>query len=431
MNIYNSKKEIKHIFRSLENRNYSLFFAGQSISLIGTWMTQIASSWLVYRLTNSALLLGIVGFASQFPTFLFASFAGVIADRWNRHRIMIITQLLSMIHSFILAFLVMSDIITIYQIILLNIFQGLVNAIDLPARQSFIVEMVEKKEDLANAIALNSSMFNGARLIGPSIAGILIAAYGEGLCFLIDGFSFLAVIFALSAMKIIPRKIFKNNTHVFQELKDGFNYAFSFKPIRAIILLLALVSLMGMPFTVLMPVFAKNIFHGGPHTLGFLICASGIGALAGAIYLAWRKSIIGLEKIIVLSTIIFGFSLITFSLSRFFLLSIILMLSVGFGMMVSMASCNTILQTIVDDDKRGRVMSLYTMAFMGMVPLGSLLAGVLADMIGAPNTLIIGGCCIIGGVFFFAKKLSILRDLLHPVYIKKGVIKTVEVLENV
>lgn len=421
----NAATSLKLIFRALQHRNYRLFFSGQSISLIGTWMTRIATSWLVYRLTNSAFLLGVVGFSGQIPTFLLASFAGVLTDRWNRHHILVVTQILAMIQSFALATLTLTGIITVWHIILLSIFQGLINAFDVPARQSLVVEMVEKREDLGNAIALNSSMFNGARLLGPSIAGILISAVGEGMCFLLDGISYLAVIASLLVMKITPRKTETPNSNVLQGLKEGFSYAFPFAPIRSILLLIGLVSLVGMPYTVLMPVFAKEILRGGPHTLGFLMGASGIGALVGAIYLASRRSVLGLEKNIALAASIFGIGLIAFSLSRVLWLSLALMLLTGFGLMMQMASSNTVLQTIVDDDKRGRVMSFYAMAFMGTAPFGSLLAGGLASRMGAPNTLIIGGVCCMLGSLIFASRLSILREMIRPIYVRMGIIPEV------
>ena len=413
---------LRLIFRALSHRNYRLFFGGQSISLIGTWMQQIAMSWLVYRLTHSAFLLGVVGFTGRIPTFLFAPLAGVLVDRWSRHRLLVITQILSTIQALILAFLVLTGMITVWHIIFLSLFLGFVNAFDVPVRQSFVVDMVEKEEDLGNAIALNSSMGTSARLFGPSIAGILIAAVGEGMCFLLNGLSFLAVIAALLAMKIPRRKREIQNRQVIQGLKEGFSYAFGFAPIRSLLLLLGLVSLMGMPYQVLMPIFAGKILHGGPHTLGFLMAASGCGALAGTIYLASRKSVLGLGRIIVISSSLFGIGLIAFSLSRVFWLSFLLMLLTGSGMMVQMASTNTVLQTIVEEDKRGRVMSFYAMAFMGMVPFGSLLAGSLANNMGAPYTVMIGGIACIFGSVMFAKKLPSLRKIARPVYVEKGII---------
>lgn len=413
---------LKLIFRALSHRNYRLFFGGQGISLIGTWMQQIAMSWLVYRLTDSALLLGVVGFTSRIPTFLLASLAGVLADRWNRHRVLVITQTLSMIQAMILAILVLTGAIAVWHIIFLSLSLGLINALDIPTRQSFVVDMIEKREDLGNAIALNSSIVNGARLIGPSVAGMLIATLGEGMCFLLNGLSFIAVIFALLAMKITPKKREAQSSKVFQGLKEGFSYAFGFAPIRSVLLLLGLVSLMGMPFTVLMPIFAEKILHGGPQALGFLSGATGVGAIAGSIYLASRKSVLGLGRIIVISSNLFGIGLIGFSLSRLFWLSLLMMLLTGFGMMVEMASSNTVLQTIVEEDKRGRIMGFYTMAFMGMVPFGSLLAGTLANNIGAPNTVMIGGVACILGSLLFAKKLPSLRRITRPIYVEKGII---------
>jgi MFS family permease len=414
---------LKLAFRALSHRNYRLFFGGQGISLIGTWMQQIAMNWLVYRLTHSAFLLGLVGFSSRIPTFVFASFAGVLADRWNRHRALVVTQTFSTVQALILAALVLTGTIGIWHVILLSFSLGFINAFDIPIRQSFVVDMIERREDLGNAIALNSSLVNGARLVGPSVAGLLIATLGEGICFLLNGISFLAVIVALLAMRIKqPDRSEKKNPNVLRGLQEGFCYAFGFAPIRSILLLLALVSLMGMPYMVLMPIFAGKILHGGPRAFGFLLGASGSGALIGALYLASRRSVLGLGKIIVIASGFFGIGLIVFSLSRVFWLSLLSMLLTGFGMMVQMASSNTILQTIVEEDKRGRVMSFYTMAFMGMVPFGSLLAGSLANMIGAPNTVMVGGiACILGSVLF-AKKLATLREMARPIYIEKGIL---------
>lgn len=413
----------KNIFRSLKYRNYRLFFCGQSISLIGTWIQRIAVPWLVYDLTGSVFLLGVVGFAGQIPTFLLAPFAGVLIDRWNRYIILIITQILAMIQSLILAFLVIDKSIEVWEIILLSIFLGCINAFDMPARQSFVVDMIEKKEDLGNAIALNSSMVNGARLIGPSLAGILISITGEGTCFLLNGISYVFVIIFLLMMRIAPRKVVVQTTQVLQGIKDGYNYTFGFGPIRYIILLLALVSLMGMPYTVLMPVFAKTILHGGSHTFGFLMGASGIGALIGAIYMASRKSVLGLIKMVPLFAAVFGLGLILFSFSHLFLISMALMVVIGLGMLMQMTSSNTILQTIVDDDKRGRVMSFYTMAFMGTAPFGSLLAGMLASKIGVANTIMIGGASCILGAIVFAKELPKLKKMIRPIYIRLGILK--------
>ena len=411
--------------RALRHRNYRLYFGGQGISVIGTWMTRVATSWLVYRMTHSALLLGLVGFAGQIPTFIFAPFAGVWVDRLNRHRVLVVTQTLAMLQSLTLAALVFGNIITVWQIIWLGAFQGLTNAFDMPARQAFVVQMVEDKQDLGNAIALNSSMVNLARLIGPSVAGVLIAVVGEGYCFLIDGISYIAVIVSLAAMRALPLQTFPKSAGVFSELKEGLQYVVRFSPVRSILLLLALISLFGMPYTVLMPVFAARVLNGGAHTLGFLMAASGVGALAGAVALATRRSVRGLGRMISISAAIFGIGLMSFSQSRVLWFSLILLFIAGFGMMTQMASSNTILQTIVPDEKRGRVMSYYTMAFVGMAPFGSLLAGSLADRIGAPMTVLISGALCMIGAAWFATRLKGLRQLIRPIYIKLGIIQEI------
>ena len=390
-------------------------------------MQQIAMSWLVYQLTNSALLLGVVGFSSQIPIFLFASIAGVYADRWNRHRILIVTQTLAMIQALILAFLTLIGAIQVWHIIILSIFLGVINAFDMPTRQSFIVELIEKAEDLGNAIALNSLMFNGARLVGPAVAGILIGILGEGVCCLINGISFLGIVFALTAIKVPVRmKVVRASRRIWQDLREGYSYAFGFAPIRYILLQLGLMSFMGMSYTVLLPIFAKDILHGGPHTLGFLMAASGIGALTGSIYLASRQTILGLGRFIAYTSAIFGIGIIAFSLSKMLILSFLMMFITGFGMIVQMASSNTILQSIVEEDKRGRVMSIYTTAIIGMAPLGNLFAGSLASWIGAPNTFIISGIACIIGSLIFAMKLPQIRKEVRPIYIKMGIISGIE-----
>jgi len=413
------------VVRALRHRNYRLFFGGQSISLIGTWMTRIATSWLVYRISGSALLLGVVGFAGQIPTFLLAPFAGVWVDRWNRHRVLVVTQVLAMLQSFALAWLTLANRITVWDVIWLGAFQGLVNAFDMPGRQAFVVEMVDDRRDLSNAIALNSSMVNMARLIGPSVAGVVIAAVGEGYCFLIDAISYLAVIASLLAMKLLPQGVKRSAGGMWSELKDGWFYVSRSAPIRSILLLLALISLVGMPYSVLMPIFAGNILHGGPHTLGFLMGASGVGALTGAIILAARKSVLGLGRLVAFSAAAFGFGLATFSQSRWLWLSFLLMFVTGYGMMQQMAASNTILQTIVDEDKRGRVMSYYTMSFMGMAPFGSLLAGGVASRYGAPATLLVSGLCCIVGAVWFVLQLKSIRSAVRPIYTQLGIIPEV------
>jgi MFS family permease len=396
---------LKLILRAFKYRNYRLFFGGQSVSLIGMWMQSIAMSWLIYRLTNSAMLLGLIGFVNQIPAFILSPIAGVYADRWNRRFMLICTQGLLMLQALTLAFLVLSGMVAVWHLLALAFFSGLVNAFDAPARQSFVVDMIEQKEDLGNAIALNSAIFNGSRLIGPSLAGILIAATGEGVCFLLNGLSYIAIIAALRAMSITPKAHAVQKAHVLMDLKDGFSYVYNHIPIRSLLLLVALVSLVGMPYVVLMPIIAKEVLQGGPSTLGFLMAGSGIGALTGALTLASRRDYSGAGRLIPIAAAIFGTGLIAFSFSRVFIYSFMLMMMSGFGLMVQMALSNTSLQTTVDDDKRGRVMSFYTMAFMGMAPFGSLLAGVLAHRIGAPNTLLLGGIACIAGAVLCARNI--------------------------
>ncbi len=408
-NMTNQAKGLKFVLRALRYRNYRLFFSGQAISLIGTWMQSIATSWLVYQLTKSELLLGVFAFAGQVPAFFAAPFGGIVADRFRRHRALVITQVLSMLQAFALAFLYMTNRINVEWIIALTVFMGLINAFDIPIRQSFVLELIEDRQDLVNAIALNSSIFNGARLIGPSIAGIVIAAFGEGTCFLINGVSYIAVIAALLAMKIPYEEIKKHNGHVLTGLKEGFNYTFGFPPLRSILLLLCLIGLV--PFQVLMPVFANKILHGESHTYGFLIGFLGLGAFLGAIYLASRRNVKGMGKVIVLGGILFGIGIIAVSLTWILWLALLLMIIAGFGMMVSMAASNTMLQTIADDDKRGRVMSFYTMSFMGTAPLGSLLGGWMAQGIGVPNTYLLSGICCMLGSLWFASKLPHLPQI--------------------
>ncbi|MDZ7959895.1 MAG: MFS transporter [Aulosira sp. DedQUE10] len=415
----------KLLLPALKSKNYRLFFAGQGISLIGTWMTQLATVWLVYSLTNSPLMLGVVGFTSQIPSFFLAPFGGVFVDRFSRYRTLIGTQIMAMIQSLTLAILALTGVIQVWHIIALSLFQGFINALDAPARQAFVPELVERREDLANAIAINSTMINGARLIGPAIGGLLIARVGAGYCFLIDGLSYIAVIAALLAMTIKPWKVSVSLANPLQQVKDGFVYAFSFPPIRAILLLSALVSLMGLQNTILVPIFAEEILKGGAEALGFLMAASGVGALAGGIYLATRQTILGIGKLIAIAPAILGVGLIAFSFSQFLPLSLFTMLFVGLGTILQIAASNTFLQTIVEEDKRGRLMSLYTMSFLGMIPVGNLLGGFLASRIGAPNTLIIDGiACIIGSIFFY-KQLPALKRLVIPIYEQKGIVKTV------
>lgn len=378
--------------------------------------------WLVYRLTSSPFLLGVVGFATQLPMFVLSPFAGVLSDRWDRRRTIIITQILSMIQALILAALTLTGNIAVWHIIALGAFLGCVNTLDIPSRQSFVVEMVEKRENLGNAIALNSLMFNVARLIGPSIAGIVIGMANEGVCFLINGISYLAAIFALLAIKVKPRVSQAGASHIVEDLKEGFSYVSGFVPIRIILSLLSIVSLLGMSYMVLMPVFAKDILKGGPSTFGFLMAATGIGALIATVYLAMRKSVLGLARLIPVFASIFSFGLIVFSVSRTLWFSSLVLAVTGFGIMAHMAASNIILQTIVDEDKRGRVMSFYSMAFIGVAPFGSLLAGSLAARIGATNTLIAGGVICVAASLAFWGKLPLLRKAIHPIYREMGII---------
>ncbi len=413
-----------HAWRALRHRNFKLFFAGQSISLIGTWMTRVATSWLVYRLTGSALLLGVVGFAGQIPTFLLAPFAGVLVDRLNRRKMLVWTQALAGLQSLALAGLTLAKVITIHEVIWLSVLQGLINAFDMPGRQAFLIQMVEDKEDLGNAIALNSSMVNVARLIGPALAGFVIAGVGEGYCFLIDGISYLAVIASLLMMRVNIAQARRAATSMLEQLKEGWTYVRGFPPVRTILLLFALISLMGMPFMVLMPIFASDVLHGGPHTLGFLLGASGVGALISAISLALRKTVRGLTTMIQISAALFGVGLICFGLSRTLLLSMLLMVVVGFGMMQGLAASNTVIQTLVPEDKRGRVMSYYTMAFVGMAPFGSLLAGGLAHRMGAPHAVMITGAFCLAGSLWFTTQLKSIRKIMRPIYVEMGIIRS-------
>jgi MFS family permease len=418
--------------RALQSRNYRLFFGGQSLSLIGTWMTRIGTSWLVYRLTGSAVLLGFVSFSGQIPAFFLAPIAGVWVDRWDRHRTLVVTQVASMLQSLALAVLALSGVIKVWEIVLLALAQGVINAFDMPARQAFVVQMVDRREYLGNAIALNSSMVNAARLIGPALAGMLIAAAGEGYCFLVDSFSYIAVIVSLVLMNIAGESIPRENQRLHEELWEGWRYVVDSIPIRSILSLLAVASLVGMPYTVLMPIFASKVLRGDAHTLGFLMAATGVGALAGALSLAIRKTVLGLGRLIIIASMLFGASLMAFASSHVLLMafasshvlwiSLLILPVTGFGMMQLMASSNTILQTVVEDEKRGRVMAFYSMAVMGMTPFGSLLAGSLAAHIGAQRTILFGGAlCMLAGLWF-ASKLPAIRAVVRPTYVRLGII---------
>jgi len=412
------------MMRALSHRNYRLFFAGQSLSLVGTWMTRLTVSWLVWRLSHSVAMLGMVGFAGQIPTFLFAAFAGVWVDVADRYRVLLMTQVFAMIQSFVLAALALSGTIQVWHILVLQLIQGTINAFDIPARQSFMVDIVDDRKDLPNAIALNASMVNGARLIGPSLAGLLIAWVGEGWCFFADGVSYLAVIASLLAMRLTRRPHPGERKGVWQELADGFHYAAGFAPIRSILLLLALMSLAGMPYTVLLPDIVTHTLHGGAHTLGFMMGAVGCGALVGAMYLVSRTSVLGLGRLIPVAAALFGASLVGFACSQQVWLSLGLMFMAGIGFMVHMAASNTIIQTIVREEMRGRVMAFYAMAFMGMAPFGSLLAGAVAARIGSAVTIMGGGAICLLGAAVFRCHLPALRERIRPIYVERGILPT-------
>ena len=413
---------LSHAWRALRHRNFQLFFAGQTISLIGTWMTRLATSWLVYRLTRSALLLGVVSFSGQIVAFALGPFAGVWVERLNRRKLLVWTQAAAAVQSLALAALTLANVITIGEIIALTAFQGLINAFDMPARQSFLVQMVEDRRDLSNAIAINSSMANGARLIGPAIAGIVIAIAGEGWCFLIDGASYFAVIASLLMMRIHATEIPRHTASMFAQMREGWDYVSQFQPIRTILALFCLTSLMGWPYSVLLPVFAGQVLHGGPHTLGWLTGASGAGAFLSAVSLALRKSVLGLTRMLQIASATLGTALILFGLSHTLGLSLLLMVFAGFGLIQCAAVSNTIIQTLVPEDKRARAMSYYTMAFFGSAPFGSLLAGALAHRIGAPHAVMVTGVCCLAGSLWFTLKAPNLREIMRPIYLRMGLL---------
>jgi MFS family permease len=392
------------MLRALRHRNFQLFFSGQLISLIGTWMDNIAEGWLVYRLTHSSLLLGIATFAGQIPVFLCAPVGGMIADRWDRRKVVIGTQTASMVLAFILAGLTLARMVTVWEVIFLAACMGMVNAVDIPTRQAFLMEMVGR-DDLMNAIALNSSMFNAARVVGPSIAGLLVAWKGEGWCFFANGISYIAVIAGLIAMKVERKTREGHVGSPLEHIAEGFRFARKTAPIRAILLLTALVSLLATPYVVLMPIFAARILHGNARTLGVLMGATGVGAMTGALVLAARSDIRGLGRWVAIACAGFGTALILFSFSRRYLISVALLVPVGFCVMVQMASSNTLIQSMVPDRLRGRIMSIYSMMFMGMMPVGALLSGALAERIGAPWTVAMGGIGAIAGAIIFGRKL--------------------------
>lgn len=404
------------MFRAFRYRNYRLFFFGQGLSLVGTWTQQVALSWLVYQLTGSTLLLGTVAFCNQIPMLFLGPFSGVVADRFDRKRLLLWTQGMAMVQAFVLAALVLARIIEPWEIIALSIVMGTINAFDIPIRQSFVIAMVENRDDLGNAIALSSAMFNCARFIGPSIAGILISAFGEGICFLVNGISFLAVLAALQAIRVAKKQGRRKNGRVLGEFREAVVYAVRFEPIIAVLAMLAVFALAGAPYMVLMPAFAKDILHGNANTYGLLMSSSGLGAIAGTLYLASRRNAHGLIKVIPMAVGIFALALAAFALSHTFTLCALFVFFTGFSMMTHVASSNTIIQTVVDEDKRGRVMSLYAMSFMGVMPFGSLLAGSLAAKIGVQDTLIAGAALCVLGAAVFSSRLPRLGRILQPVF---------------
>ena len=386
-------------------------------------MTRLATSWLVYRLTHSALLLGVVSFSSQIVAFALGPIAGVWVERLDRRKLLVWTQAGGSVQSLALAALTLTHLITLWEIIALSALQGLINAFDMPGRQSFLVQMVDDRNDLGNAIAINSSMNNGARLVGPAIAGLVIAAVGEGWCFFIDGVSYFAVIVSLLVMRITPRSDRRHASRMIEQMREGWDYVRTFRPVRTILLLFALTSLMGYPYTVLLPVFAAQTLHGDAHTLGWLTGASGVGALASALSLAWRKTVVGLTRLLRASAAVLGGALILFGLSHTLWLSLVLMVFAGFGLIQIASASNTIIQTLVAEDKRARVMSYYTMTFFGAAPIGSLLAGMFAERFGAPATVIVTGIVCLGGAVWFTIQLPALRAVMRPIYIEMGLIR--------
>jgi len=421
---------ISHAWRALRHRNFQLFFFGQSISVIGNWMTRLATSWLVYRLTHSVLLLGVVSFAGQIVSFLLGPFAGVWVERLNRRKLLVTTQAFAAVQSLALAALTLAHVITLWEIIALIAMQGIINAFDMPGRQSFLVQMVDDRTDLSNAIAINSSMANGARLIGPAIAGLVIAAWGEGWCFLLDGLSYFAVIASLLMMRIRPLDVRRHTATMIEQMREGWDYVRTFRPIRTILILFALLSLMGYSYAVLLPVFAAQVLHGGAATLGWLTGASGVGALISAFSLAIRKTVLGLTRMVQIASATLGTALILFGLSHTLWLSLLLMVFVGFGLMQTSAASNTIIQSLVPEDKRARAMSYYTMAFFGGAPFGSLFAGSLAHRIGAPHTVFVTGACCLAGSFWFTLELPKVRAVMRPIYQQMGLLPTVNVADQ-
>mgnify|MGYP000240229010 CR=1 FL=1 len=412
--------------RALDNRNYRLFFVGQGTSLIGTWMSRLATSWLVYRWSgdNAAWMLGLVSFIGLSPIFALSPIAGVFVDRWDRYRVLLVTQVLSLLQSAALAAVAFTaePNLGVWLVGGLSFCQGLINSFDMPARQALLVTLVSRREDLPNAIALNSSLVNGSRLIGPTIAGFVIAATNEAWCFTIDAISYVAVVLALLAMRLPKSEPKPSGNSIAQHFMEGMRYAWAFPPIRTLLMLLSLVSFACMAQSVLMPIFAADLLHGGPHTLGLLSGASGFGALGGALYLASRSSVLGLGRVIIAATTVLGISLAGFACSPYVWLSALCLVGVGAGMMIEMAACNTLIQTMVDEDKRGRVMGFYSMAFQGTAPFGSLLAGWLSRSLGVREVVLGSAVIIVLGAIAFATQIKRLRQSARPVYLRLGIL---------
>jgi len=411
------------ILRGFQHRNFRLFFIGQTLTMIGTWMQYIAISWLIYRLTGSAFMLGMTGFALQIPILLVSPFAGVWVDRFDRRKLLMLTQALALAQALVLAALTVSGLIQVWHVLVISLFLGTVNAFANPTRGTFLLEMVESRENLPNAIALNSLIMNSARFVGPSIAGAVLAFAGEGWCFLLNAFSYLALIVALLMMRVKPAATRAMNAHWFEDLKQGFRYAFGFLPSRYLLLLVAAVSMTTSPYQHMMPIFAGEVFGGDARTLGLLISGAGMGAFAGTAYLAGRTSLRGLSRIILIAGFSAGLGLMLFSQSRLLWLSLLLMLPIGFGLIVTATSTNTILQTIADEGTRGRVVSIYHMCFLGTPPLGNFIAGSVASRIGAPLTLLIFGALCTVAAFAFALQIETWRAAIRPVYQRLGVVK--------
>ncbi|MBN2161141.1 MAG: MFS transporter [Spirochaetes bacterium] len=414
-------ERLRLALRALRHRNYRLFFVGQGISLIGTWMQNVATSWLVFRLTHSEMMLGLAAFAGQIPIAFLSPFAGVFGDRLDRRRMLIAVQVLAMTQALALAVFTITGTVRVWHVIALNLILGMVNAFEMPTRQAFVIQMIDDRSDLGNAIALNSSLFNASRLVGPAIAGLLVAAAGEGVCFAVNSVSYGGAIAAFAFMRIPRRASKRPRTGIFTELGEGIAYVARFTPIRDLIAIVGLTSLVAMAFPVLLPVFAGSILQGGSLTYGFLVASTGMGALAATLYLAMRESVLGLERVIATALVLFGAGLAAFSISRSFMLSMVILAIVGFVMISVTASCNTLIQTVVDEDKRGRVMSLYVMAFMGAAPLGSILAGSVSSAIGTPHTVLIGGCILMLGGVAFGRRLPAIRKVIRPIYKKMGI----------